>query len=181
MPKKTDAQVRRTRQWLLDSLTELMREKDFEQITISELAERSGLDRRTFYRHYSAKEEVITEHIRELAKGYETSLRRSPAMNTHAIALAYFHVCQENGELLKLLHRHKLLPLLLDEFNRLFPLIHTKYHTGEDFYAPFDTGYALSYHVGGFWNVLARWLSDGMKQTPEELAAMFRHMLPEFI
>lgn len=181
MPKKTDAQAQRTRKWMLEALIDLMKEKPFEQITISELAQRAGLDRRTFYRHYRSKEEILTGRIQELARVYETALRSSPTMNTHAIALAFFRICDDSRELLQLLHQNKLLTLLLEELNGLFPIIHSKYHTGKDFYAPFDLEYALSYHVGGFWNVLARWLSGGMKQTPEELAAMIGHMLPEFI
>lgn len=181
MPKKTDAQALRTRQWLLEALVTLMREKPYAQITISELAGRAGVDRRTFYRHYQTKDEVLTGRIRELAAIYETVLRSRERMDTQSIALAFFTVCRQNAELLGLLHRHGLLVLLLYELNRLFPKFHSKYHTGEDLYAPYGMEYALTYHVGGFWNVLERWLADGMNRTPEELAAMIGHMLPEVI
>ncbi len=180
MAMKTDAQARRSREWLLEALISLMEEKEYAQITISELAKRADLDRRTFYRHYGAKDQIIIERIRELAKIYEAVLR-SASTTTREIALAYFRICRENGQLLMLLYRHKLLPLLLDELNRLFPILHAKHHAGPDPYAPFDMEYALSYHVGGFWNVMCRWLARGMVQTPQELADMIGHMLPEYI
>ena len=59
MPVKTDAQARRSREWLLEALISLMGEKDYGQITISELAKRADLDRRTFYRHYGSKDQII--------------------------------------------------------------------------------------------------------------------------
>ncbi len=181
MSVKTDAQARRSREWLLEALISLMGEKDYGQITISELAKRADLDRRTFYRHYGSKDQIIIERIREMAALYEAVLRSSPPMPTREIALAYFRICRENGQLLFLLYKHKLLLLLLDELNRLFPILHAKHHAGPDPYAPYSAEYALSYHVGGFWNVMCRWLAQGMAQTPEELADMIGHMLPEFI
>ncbi len=181
MPKKTDAQVLRSKEWMLEALITLMSEKEFEQITVSEIAQRAGLDRRTFYRHFGSKEEILADYIQKLGALYEETLRKSRAMNTYSIVLAFFTVCEQNGELLNLLHRHRLLPLLLYELNSLFAQMHNKYHIGEDIYASFDQEYALSYHVGGFWNVLVIWLSNGMTKKPEELATMIGHMLPEFI
>ena len=40
-----------------------MNEKSFDDITISELTEKAGLARRTFYRNYSSKEEIIITPI----------------------------------------------------------------------------------------------------------------------
>lgn len=181
MPVKSDAQVRRTKEWMLEALVSLMQEKDFSRITVSEIAQLADMDRRTFYRHYQSKEDILADKIRKLAEVYETLLSGGHPTGTGTIALSFFSICKENQELLLLLHRHQLLPLLLYELNRLFPHYHGKYHIGEDIYAPFDMGYALSYHVGGFWNVLVRWLDNGVDRTPEELAAMVAHMLPEFI
>lgn len=181
MPAKSDAQVRRTKEWMLEALVSLMREKEFSRITVSEIAQRADMDRRTFYRHYQSKEDILTDKIRKLAEVYETLLRGGSPMDTGSIALSFFTICKENQELLMLLHKHQLLPLLLYELNRLFPHYHIKYHLGEDLYAPFDMEYALSYHVGGFWNVLVLWLDNSMDRTPEELAAMVAHMLPSQI
>lgn len=61
------------------------------------------------------------------------------------------------------------------------PRLHGKYHAQGDPYAPFDTAYAMAYHVGGFWNTLLLWLDDGMRRTPEELAGLLGHFLPEYI
>ena len=111
---------------------------------------------------------------------YETVLRQR-LMNTGEIALAFFSLCRENAQLFRLLHRNQLLPLLLYEFNRIFPRLHGKYHTASDPYQSVDSGYALAYHVGGFWNILLHWLDDGMQKSPEELARTLQAFLPEYI
>ena len=179
MPIKTDAQVIRSKQWLLEALIELMNEKPFTQITISEIAARAQLDRRTFYRHFKTKEDIITCRIRQLSEHFEGFLQQEKSLLTKDIALRFFTICENNKELLSLLYIHKLLPLLLYELNTIFPEHHNRYHAG--IYAPHDEGYALAYHAGGFWNVLFQWLADGMKKTPEELSATITSFLPESI
>ena len=181
VPIKTDAQPNRSRQWMLDALIALMREKPFSQITISEIAARSQLDRRTFYRHFKTKEDVIVHRIRQLSKHFEPFLHRQEPLRTEEIALHFFRICEANKDLLLLLYANKLMPLLLYELNTIFPEHHNYYHGSAGIYGPYDEDYALAYHVGGFWNTLLRWIGDGMEKTPEELAKTVASFLPEQI
>ncbi len=181
MPIKTDAQAARSRQWMVDALFTLMREKPFAQIAISDIAARAQLDRRTFYRHFRTKEDVIAYRIRQLSEDFEPLLHRREPLRTKDLALRFFTLCGREKELLRLLYEHKLLPLLLYELNALFPEYHNRYHGAAGIYAPHDEAYALAFHVGGFWNVLLRWLADGMEKPPEELADTVASFLPPLI
>ncbi len=53
--KDLDPRVRRTRKLLQDALARLLKEKDFDQISIGDIAEESTLNRATFYDHYPDK------------------------------------------------------------------------------------------------------------------------------
>ncbi|WP_313093539.1 helix-turn-helix domain-containing protein [Streptococcus parasuis] len=44
---------------VMEGLWELLEDKSFEKISVSELVERAGIDRVTFYRNFSNKEEVL--------------------------------------------------------------------------------------------------------------------------
>ncbi|WP_253952814.1 TetR/AcrR family transcriptional regulator [Streptococcus parasuis] len=44
---------------VVEGLWELLEDKSFEKISVSELVERAGIDRVTFYRNFSNKEEVL--------------------------------------------------------------------------------------------------------------------------
>jgi len=59
-----DPRVKRTRQLLQQTLLDLMREKSFTAITVQDLAERSTLNRATFYAHFDNKEALLDETIR---------------------------------------------------------------------------------------------------------------------
>ena len=50
-----DPRVRRTRKMLQDALAQLLKEKEFDKISIGDLAEASTLNRATFYDHYQDK------------------------------------------------------------------------------------------------------------------------------
>ncbi len=52
MEIKEDRRIRRTRNILKSSLAELMKEKDFKDITVKDIAERADVNRGTFYLHY---------------------------------------------------------------------------------------------------------------------------------
>lgn len=54
-----DPRVRRTRIMLQQALAALMQEKDFDRISISEIAERATLNRATFYDHYPDKHALL--------------------------------------------------------------------------------------------------------------------------
>lgn len=65
-----DPRIRRTRQMLHRALQELLGEKSFEEISIQDLAERSTVNRATFYDHFTDKfallEDLIGEDFRTI-------------------------------------------------------------------------------------------------------------------
>src|SRR6202022_3031505 len=85
---KIDPRIRRTRQMLFQAFEELLAEKSFDQISVQHLAERSTLNRATFYDHFTDKfallEAMIGERFGTLvdlrvtgnAGGCEASLRQ---------------------------------------------------------------------------------------------------------
>src|ERR1700760_4042253 len=67
---KVDPRIRRTRQMLFQAFQDLLAEKTFDQISVQDIAERSTLNRATFYDHFTDKfallEAMTGAGIREL-------------------------------------------------------------------------------------------------------------------
>jgi len=67
---KIDRRITRTKQSIAKAFLELFSEKDFEQITINEIADRANVNRGTIYLHYSDKydlfDKCIEDHINQL-------------------------------------------------------------------------------------------------------------------
>jgi AcrR family transcriptional regulator len=56
-----DRRVKRTREAILNAILSLITEKDYHKISISEVARRADIDRKTFYLHYNGVEQVLVE------------------------------------------------------------------------------------------------------------------------
>lgn len=67
MPEITkDRRVQRTRELLLETLLNLLREQGFEKLTIQDLLDRSGVGRATFYAHFQSKEDLLVSSLSRL-------------------------------------------------------------------------------------------------------------------
>jgi len=62
---KTDPRIRRTRQLLFQAFRDLLAEKTFDQISVQDVAERSTLNRATFYDHFTDKFALLEAMIGE--------------------------------------------------------------------------------------------------------------------
>jgi AcrR family transcriptional regulator len=66
--KPVDLRIRRTRHLLQQAFMELMAEKDFQSITVQDIANRAMVNRATFYDHFVDKYALLTASITDLFK-----------------------------------------------------------------------------------------------------------------
>jgi AcrR family transcriptional regulator len=62
---KLDPRVKRTRKLLQQAFAQLMSEKDFQSITVQDIAERAEVNRATFYAHFEDKYALLNYSVRE--------------------------------------------------------------------------------------------------------------------
>lgn len=65
-----DVRVRRTYRMLCDALTELLEQKDFEAVTVSELCKLSTVQRGTFYRHFEDKNDFFRYYLTTVTEAF---------------------------------------------------------------------------------------------------------------
>lgn len=58
-----DRRVERTRRLLQEALLELARERDLDEISVADIADRATVNRSTFYQHYSDKETLLADAL----------------------------------------------------------------------------------------------------------------------
>jgi AcrR family transcriptional regulator len=61
MAKKIDRRTERTHKAIIEAFTSLILEKDFSEITVTEITKRAEINRKTFYSHYNCIEDVLDE------------------------------------------------------------------------------------------------------------------------
>ncbi len=106
MEKKIDLRVIKTKKVLCESLLELMREKAFEDIKVSDICEKALINRSTFYAHYADKYELFLAYIdnlkNSLAKELEknTNISNSKEYYLEMVNLFLNHVIEQKKSVL---------------------------------------------------------------------------------
>ncbi|MEK8127280.1 TetR family transcriptional regulator [Paenibacillus filicis] len=59
----------RSQEWIQTALFQLMEKKEYSQISITEIVDRAGLARQTFYRNFQDKDEILLGYLDRLLQG----------------------------------------------------------------------------------------------------------------
>ena len=93
-----------TRQWLEEALFDLLAtRKSLQNISIAELSEHAQIARRTFYRYYHSKEEVLTNYIDRLIQRYIHELQTEELDDFEDLVNLFFKYWSQYTEPLKIL------------------------------------------------------------------------------
>ena len=165
-----------SKKWLSESLLQLMDSKQFSLITIKEITEKAQLDRKTFYRHFKSKEEVLSWSMEEMYQKYYKNLTSLEQLNTYTVSETYFSLCIEYLPMLKLLHKNGLLNMILTQFNKYLTELNHIFSQHPTYRK--KSKYELFYQSGGFWNVTLLWIENGATESAQELAKIVSAIMP---
>ncbi|GLX69914.1 TetR/AcrR family transcriptional regulator [Paenibacillus glycanilyticus] len=109
-PKTMDRRVVRSREALKQALLALMKQKDFDEISITEIVELANYNRGTFYSHYESKEalldDIIYALIEELLQSFRAPYENEEYFSIHELpahSVKIFEHIHEHAELYTLL------------------------------------------------------------------------------
>jgi AcrR family transcriptional regulator len=173
--EQIDRRVRRTKKTLGDALVKLALEKAYDEITIQEITDRADIGYRTFFRHYSDKDELLkdvlnTAHLELRALMAPPPLEFFVAPDSQAADLfdrtVLFQHVKKHSDLYRVLllsDRSLVLPLkavAIQEFKANYgPLIETD--------IPFDI--IVNHMVSAMITMLRWWLDSDMPYSPVEM------------
>lgn len=167
----------RSERHFVHALLSLMEEKDFREITVMELAERAEYDRKTYYRHFKSKEDILLLYCYHILYEMADAMRAVPLTVSNTI-LAYFRFWEKHRAFLSLLAKNDLLhhlgnlqeELLYDHVGQIVqPGIPVSLAE-----APPLSRYSFYYTAGALWTVLCHWVLEDPKATPEELTEYYK-------
>lgn len=168
----------KSKEWLVSSLIRLMNEKPFGKITVREIAEQAQLDRRTFYRNFTSKEDVLAFYIKKLGDEFVVYLLKEPILNIPIVLRIFFEMAEQYKSFLLNLKENNMLMFLLTSFNELLPSVHSLIQP--KFNGNFENEnieYIFAFNTGGFWNILLKWINGDFTHSPEEMAEIVHNLM----
>ena len=111
--RRKDLDEDRIRECLTGALLQLMKEKEFGAVSVGEIAERAGVHRATFYRHFRSKEDVLRAFLSQIFKGAAVN-REMLQKDFSSFIMPVFQALYDKRELILLLHRAGLSGLFMD-------------------------------------------------------------------
>lgn len=170
MMYSTNPSAIRSREMLTTALLELMKNKPYEEITIKDIALKADLNRRTFYRNFTSKEDILFQFGNNLVTQLGIMVQSKNDFSFPAICESYFEFWSLNLDFLMLLKKNNMLYFLFEQFD----YFHDKLHL----FLPASHGHAeeknfsAAFALGGFWSLLVEWLNCGARQTPKHMAKL---------
>lgn len=166
---------------LKGALTRLLEKKDFEAISVSDIAREAGVNRGTFYLHYVDKFDMMDQLIDEILQNILTLLKEgNPQTKGDALPsiVKIFEYLKEDFDFIH--------AMTLNRFNYTTKLIHdflyelTKQitpiqETIQSVY-PLPADYATEVFIYSNSAIFIHWIQKGAVESPEEIAKIFFRM-----
>lgn len=172
---KQDKRSVRTRAWLLDTLVELLGEKEYVDISITELTARAGIARQTFYRNYNNMDDILLYKLKEIHDDYlnrvQKHMEKSKDSSWDFEVKQMIFMCQRNVKLFRALQKAGLAFQMLEKLSELFSHIHMKAQNLKQLNEKHQ--YLVYYLAGGVFMVLNKWFENEMKFPISALTDLF--------
>ena len=178
--KTTNPVAMQSRKWLTDALLSLMEKRAFRNISITEIAEKAGLSRRTFYRIFETKEDILNYYADELYGEFLQLLNRETDCRFTVTVRLYFEFWYRHKRFLGLLKQSEMLPFLMNQYARLFPKVFQMLKGSHPLARNEEAlSYAMAFSAGGLLSILLKWAEDGMNKTPEDMMRLMEFIFPQ--
>lgn len=171
--KKQDARVRYTKMMIRNSLLELLSTKPIAKITVTEICERAGINRATFYAHYSDPSDLLhgleSEIIEDVTHWVRPALTAS-GTDLKDVLTRLVEYIGENADICSI--------LLSDKGDNSFQTKVVDVIEGQ-FMSSWasarqlsqeDAEYVYTFVALGSVGLIRKWLADGRKKPASEIA-----------
>lgn len=176
MSDKPDRRSQRTRHLLSAALVELIREKEYNTITVSDIIDRANVGRSTFYTHFRDKDDLF---VGELDRVIELLSQRIPNQEEMPFfpSLGLFRHVGEEYQLYKSLLWGPGIDLLIKHMQKSLSkrIEQGLLESGKEFNVPIPI--LANFIAGSFLTLLQWWLENKMVYSPEEMDKTFKELI----
>jgi AcrR family transcriptional regulator len=175
---KVNRQVQRSKGWMLDALLLLMDEMPYDKITVSDITEKAGVARQTFYRNYTGKDDIVMQYLDSIFSDFLMikNIHDAEGRSGLIITLSFKGFIE---------HKQKLAKLQRDDTERLIFAYTQKW---EDYVIDFAKNkvsrteklffrYRVKFQVGGSLRMILDWMKHDMPMPVETMSGLLQKFI----
>ena len=149
---------------IADALFSLMKRKPFQQITVTEICEEAAIGRKTFYRNFELREDVIDFWLDVMLAEYKEKLA---TLSFKQYLYHHFEFIQRNADCFITLYKNNLSSLAYEKFSDLLPDTMPVWSAD-----PIEQAYRSAYIISGIEAIQRVWISRGCVESIDEVVAI---------
>jgi AcrR family transcriptional regulator len=173
---KPNRQVERTKSWIFDALMLLMDEKPYNKITVSDIADKAGVARPTFYRNFNDKDDVIFNYLMNMLNLGLLNPEKTNETNTIVLMFDHKYMIKHQKNIKKILLSADIESRIFRELQK-FPMSLIKHYkeklSKEDYLV---CRYKICYQITGSLRVLFDWFINNMPTSAENINSLLKDM-----
>lgn len=186
--KKVDRRIRRTKKQFQQALLELMWEKEFEDITVTDIAKHADYNRATFYRHYDFKEQlaeaIITEQVNGLIETIKYPYKKTNHIYLHTLSpskiLIFDHIIK-NSLFYKLWDKFVAMPRFEENFlDALTQFFRDEIVLVVPADPKLDDNLYTSFYANGILGIIINWIQNGLEPSADYMAKQLVKILNHY-
>ena len=173
--RDTSKRIRKTKDEIANALCSLLETNQYDVITIQEIADSCSVTRRTLYRHFKTKDEILHHCFKGCATQFSTYIAARAPKDYREFCVVYFSFWNENINMLTILNKSGIMYRFASEFESLVLMMSSQ--LGRDsidknaaLKANPKYKYHFAYRTAGFWHVTELWCQESPRKKPEEMA-----------
>jgi len=183
-----DRRAIRTKKMIRSALAELIDEKGFINISVTDLTERADINRGTFYLHYVDKYDLLEKIENEIIQDIEEKTKHLDSVNMSNIdttnepfpfMVKFFEYFRENSVIIKSILGPKGDPIFDRKIKKFIETNLFERQKSKSFnvdQAVISEEYFIPYILSADLGVIQHWLEKGMKESPDEMALILARM-----
>lgn len=169
--KSLNRRILMTQKLLKESLIEIMKRKPLNSITIVEVCERAGINRSTFYHHYSSTYDLYMDLIEDIKGEFALMVRRAAESDGEEARLLIlfeniFQYAEDNRDLFLVLLSDKSSVKMGEEFCDFCGKLFEKMYSGE------IAIYCGQFIAAGMSSVIWMWLRKENRRSAHDVALL---------
>lgn len=168
-----------SKKWLEDSLLNLMKLNSYEDITVTDISNNADLSRRTFYRFFKNKNELLEYYFSKIVKEYIKILNErieyfsyidNKEITLQKLIDIFFEFWWNHRNDMRILIKQGLFTNLFlnnaDSFSEIYKKFKMPWHINDNV----DLKYVIDFFIGGYMNIISHWLISDNPENPKEIS-----------